>query len=85
MIVPIAKNKSCPAELLIDAAHLAAHFSDARGESVVEITTAPRKWVRKPRGAAPGAVVVERERVITLRLEPDRLRALLAGEVVPGA
>ncbi len=85
VIVPIAKNKSCPAEWLIDAAHLAAHFSDARGESVVEITTAPRKWVRKPRGAAPGAVVVERERVITLRLEPDRLRALLAGEVVPGA
>lgn len=85
VIVPIARNRSVPADLLIDAAHLAAHFSDARGEPVVEITTAPRKWVRKPRGAAPGAVVIEREKVVTLRVEPERLRALLASEVLLGA
>lgn len=84
VIVPLAKNKPCPADLLIDAAHLAAHFSDARGEPVVEITTAPRKWVRKARGAAPGAVVIEREKVVTLRVHPERLAALLAREVLLG-
>ena len=84
VVVPLAKSRSCPADLLIDAAHLAAHFSDARGEPVVEITTAPRKWVRKPRGAAPGAVVVEREKVVTLRVEPLLLRDLLAREVQLG-
>lgn len=84
VIVPLAKNRSCPADLLIDAAHLAAHFSDARGEPVVEVTTAPRKWVRKPRGAAKGAVVIEREKVVTLRLEPERLQDLLTREVQLG-
>lgn len=84
VIVPLAKNRSCPADLLIDAAHLAAHFSDARGEPIVEVTTAPRKWVRKPRGAPPGAVVVEREKVVTLRVEPERLATLLASEQTHG-
>jgi hypothetical protein len=82
VIVPIVRGRDCPADLLIDAAHLAAHFSDARGEGVAEIITAPRKWVRKPRGAAPGAVIVEREKVIVLRVEPDRLAGLLSREVI---
>jgi predicted ribosome quality control (RQC) complex YloA/Tae2 family protein len=79
VIVPLSKNESCPAELLVDAAHLAAHFSDARGESVVEVQYTPRKYVRKPRGGAPGAVLVEREKVLVLRVEPARLSRLLSG------
>lgn len=77
VIVPLDKNESCPSELLVDAAHLAAHFSDARGESVVEIQYTPRKYVRKPKGSAPGAVVVDREKVLVLRVEKDRLERLL--------
>ncbi len=83
VIVPLGKNESCPSELLIDAAHLAAHFSDARGEAVVEIQYTPRKYVRKPKGSAPGAVVVDREKVLVLRLEPARLERLLTTQ--PGA
>lgn len=41
-------------ELLIDAATLAAHFSEARGEDRVEVQYTPRKHLRKRRGAAPG-------------------------------
>jgi predicted ribosome quality control (RQC) complex YloA/Tae2 family protein len=81
VIVPLPRDRSCPPDLLIDAAHLAAHFSDARGEAVVEIAHAPRKWVRKPRGAPPGLVVVDREKVLVLRVEPDRLARLLAREI----
>ena len=77
VIVPLAKGEACPAELLVDAAHLAAHFSDARGETVVDVMYVPRRYVRKPRGAAPGAVVVEREKVLVLRVEPARLTRLL--------
>lgn len=80
VVVPLRRDKSCPAELLIDAAHLAAHFSDARGEPVVEITYVPRKYVRKPRRSAPGAVVVDREKVLTLRMEEARLARLLKAE-----
>ena len=33
VIVPLEKNGSCPGDVLVDAAHLAAHFSEARGEA----------------------------------------------------
>src|SRR6202023_958055 len=35
VIVPLSKGASCPPDLLADAAHLAAHFSDARAEATV--------------------------------------------------
>jgi hypothetical protein len=81
VVVPLDKGTSCPAELLVDAAHLAAHFSDARGERVVEVQHTPRRYLRKPRGSAPGAVVVDREKVLVLRVDDERLARLLSTEV----
>jgi predicted ribosome quality control (RQC) complex YloA/Tae2 family protein len=66
---------------LVQAAHLAAHFSEARSERIVEVTYAPRRFVRKPRGSAPGAVVVDREKVLVLRKQDALLRGLLDSEV----
>jgi predicted ribosome quality control (RQC) complex YloA/Tae2 family protein len=80
VIVPLAKEHSCPGDVLADAAHLAAHFSDARDEAVVEVQYAPRRYVRKPRGSAPGLVVVEREKVIAVRIEAGVMRGLLESE-----
>jgi predicted ribosome quality control (RQC) complex YloA/Tae2 family protein len=80
VVVPLDKNASCPADLLVEAAHLAAHFSDARDERVVEVQYTPRRYLRKPRGSAPGFVVVEREKVLVLRREDDVLRRLLDRE-----
>jgi predicted ribosome quality control (RQC) complex YloA/Tae2 family protein len=80
VIVPLAKNASCPADLLVDAAHLAAHFSEARGEAVVEIQYTSRRYLRKPRGSAPGLVVVDREKVLAVRVEPGRVERLLERE-----
>jgi predicted ribosome quality control (RQC) complex YloA/Tae2 family protein len=80
VVVPLDKGASCPGELLVDAAHLAAHFSEARGEDVVEVQYTPRRYVRKPKGSAPGLVVVDREKVLVLRVEPERLRGLLERE-----
>jgi predicted ribosome quality control (RQC) complex YloA/Tae2 family protein len=67
-------------ETLLDAAHLAAHFSDGRGEAQVEVAATQVKHVRKARGAAPGAVTYSQEKVLLLRLEPLRLARLLAEE-----
>ncbi len=78
VVVPLKKGESVLPELLVDAAHLAAHFSDARGETIVEVTYVQRRYVRKPRHSAPGAVTVEREKVLVLRREPERLARLLA-------
>ncbi|UJR81780.1 NFACT RNA binding domain-containing protein [Sandaracinus amylolyticus] len=80
VIVPLKRGEICPPELLVDAAHLAAHFSSARGEPQVEIQHAPRKHLRKPKGGAPGKVIVANERALALRVEPDRLSRLLGRE-----
>ncbi|WP_433927277.1 NFACT RNA binding domain-containing protein [Sorangium cellulosum] len=78
VIVPLPKGASCPADALVDAATLAAHFSDARGEAVCEVSYVQRRYVRKPRGSAPGAVTYDREKVIAVRIEAERLSRLLA-------
>jgi predicted ribosome quality control (RQC) complex YloA/Tae2 family protein len=67
-------------ESLLDAAHLAAHFSDARGEPQVEVACTRVRFVKKARGSAPGAVTYSQERMLHLRIEPARLARLLAGE-----
>jgi hypothetical protein len=80
VIVPLAKSQACPGDVLADAAHLAAHFSDAREEAVVDVQYVARRHLRKPRGSAPGLVVVDREKVIAVRIEAGVLRSLLESE-----
>ncbi|MBX3230081.1 MAG: DUF814 domain-containing protein [Labilithrix sp.] len=80
VIVPLDKGQTCPAEDLVDAAHLAAHFSDARSEDVVDVQYTDRRYLRKPKGSPPGFVVVDREKVLVLRVEPELLRGLLERE-----
>jgi len=80
VIVRLAKGATCTSETLVDAAHLAAHFSDVRDETIVEVQYVQRRHVRKPRGSAPGAVVVDREKVIVLRKQKSVLSRLLEGE-----
>lgn len=77
VVVPLEKNADCPPELLVDAAMLAAHFSDMKGELRVDVQYVSRRHVRKPRGAADGAVMVDRDKTITVRIDADRLGELL--------
>lgn len=46
------------------AAKIAAYHSKARGSALVPVIVAERKHVRKPRGATPGTVLVDRQRVV---------------------
>ncbi|MBX3214573.1 MAG: DUF814 domain-containing protein [Labilithrix sp.] len=80
VIVQLDKGRTCPAEDLVDAAHLAAHFSDAREEKVVDVQHTDRRYLRKPKGSPAGFVVVDREKVLVLRVEPELLRGLLERE-----
>jgi predicted ribosome quality control (RQC) complex YloA/Tae2 family protein len=64
-------------EELLDAAHLAAHFSPLRDSTRVAVHVAPRKAVHKPRGAKPGLVTLSGGRVLTVRVQPERLARLL--------
>lgn len=52
-----------PKEVILKAAGYAAYYSKAKGMKMAPVMYTKRKYVRKPKGAAPGAVVVERENV----------------------
>lgn len=79
VIVPLHRGEDVPEQTLLDAATLALHYSKMRGAKAAEITYCARKFVSKPRGAKPGLVQVQREKVLRLRREPERLARLLMG------
>jgi predicted ribosome quality control (RQC) complex YloA/Tae2 family protein len=81
VIISLEKGKIPGSECLVDAATLAAHFSEARGLGFIEVGYAERRFVRKPKGAPAGLVSCSVEKVIGLRFEEDRLQRLLATAV----
>ncbi len=80
VVVPLNRGDDPPAELLVDAAHLAAHFSTFKKDQDVEIIYTRRRYVQKPRGAAPGSVRVLREKTLNLRVEAQRLERILGSQ-----
>ncbi|MEJ8802249.1 NFACT RNA binding domain-containing protein [Pontibacter sp. H249] len=69
VIIKYQAGKTIPTTVLEKAAQLAAYYSKRKSDSLCPVMYTPKKWVRKPKGAAPGAVVVEREKVILVKPE----------------
>jgi predicted ribosome quality control (RQC) complex YloA/Tae2 family protein len=46
------------------AAAIAAYYSKMKNATMVPVAMTEKKYVRKPKGAPPGTVVLEREKVI---------------------
>jgi predicted ribosome quality control (RQC) complex YloA/Tae2 family protein len=69
VIVRQRGREKIPPEVVEEAARLAARFSKAKGERRVEVTCTPVKYVRKPKGARAGLVIVTREDTLTVHLE----------------
>ncbi len=80
VVARLEKGRPPDGETLLDAAHLAAHFSDGRGEGQVEVVATRAKYVRKTKGAPPGSVTYTQEKTLFLRVEPRRVERLLASE-----
>ena len=53
-----------PAPVIERAAQLAGWYSRRQHDSLCPVTVTPKKFVRKPKGALPGQVLVEREQVV---------------------
>ncbi|UOQ64691.1 NFACT RNA binding domain-containing protein [Hymenobacter volaticus] len=53
-----------PEPVVEHAAQLAAWYSRRQNDSLCPVTVTPKKFVRKPKGALPGQVLVEREKVV---------------------
>jgi predicted ribosome quality control (RQC) complex YloA/Tae2 family protein len=78
------KGREPDPEELIDAAHLAVHFSPLRGAGHARVHVARQKEVHKPRGAKAGLVTLSGGKILDLRVQPERLQRLL-GTHRPGA
>ncbi|MFD1469634.1 NFACT RNA binding domain-containing protein [Hymenobacter caeli] len=64
VVVRHRAGQPVPAPVLEHAAQLAAWYSRRQNDSLCPVTVTPKKFVRKPKGARPGQVVVEREQVL---------------------
>ncbi|MHC4597564.1 MAG: Rqc2 family fibronectin-binding protein [Planctomycetota bacterium] len=71
VLVRLPREKAYDRETLLDAANLAAFFSQARGKRV-DVSYTEAKHVRKTKRAKPGQVSMARRSVI--RIEPDAAR-----------
>jgi predicted ribosome quality control (RQC) complex YloA/Tae2 family protein len=80
VVVPLGKGEAVSQELLLDAAHLALHHSESKGEPKAEVSYTHVKFVKKVKGGSPGQVTYTREKTLLLRLEPHRLEYLLRRE-----
>lgn len=78
VVVRVPRGKVASPETLLDAAHLALHYSQARGRPRAEVLWTQRKWVRKPKGLAPGQVRVDRSRTLLVEFDPELLARVLA-------
>lgn len=65
-------------ETLLDAGHLAIHYSRLKGTDFAEVTYTRRKHVRQLKGAAPGTVSYSRASTLQIRFDSSRLRRILA-------
>ncbi|MBU3698413.1 MAG: DUF814 domain-containing protein [Candidatus Kapabacteria bacterium] len=61
------RSEKIPKPILEAAAAITAYYSQARNASYVPVVYTQRKFVRKPKGANIGAVVLEREQTIMVR------------------
>ncbi len=78
VVVRLEKGADVPPETLRDAATLALLYSDLKKSGKGDIIYTRRKWVKKAKGQAPGAVIVTQEKSLHVSLERKRLDALKA-------
>lgn len=78
VLVRLEKGNDPPPETLRDAATLALLYSDLKKSGKGDVIYARRKWVKKAKGQAPGAVIVTQEKSLHVSLEKKRLDALKA-------
>jgi predicted ribosome quality control (RQC) complex YloA/Tae2 family protein len=76
VVVRLNKGTDPPPETLRDAAMLALLYSDLKKSGKGEVIYTRRKWVKKAKGQAPGAVLVTQEKSLNISLDKNRLAGL---------
>jgi predicted ribosome quality control (RQC) complex YloA/Tae2 family protein len=76
VVVRLAKGADVPPETLRDAATLALLYSDLKKSGKGEVIYTRRKWVRKAKGQAAGAVIASQDKTMAVKLDARRLALL---------
>lgn len=76
VVVRLGKGTEPPLETIRDAATLALLYSDLKKSGKGDVVYTRRKWVKKAKGQAAGAVTVTQEKSIYVTLDKLRLDAL---------
>ncbi len=79
VILRLNKGQQLNDQILESASSIAAYYSKARNEQLAKVIYTYRKYVRKPKGAGAGAVLVEKEQ--SLLIEPSLEHASPYGKV----
>ncbi len=67
VILRLNKNQQASDLLIENVAAIAAYYSKSKNEKLARVIYTYRKFVRKPKKAAPGAVIVEKEKSILVK------------------
>ena len=64
VLIKYRSGLNFPKTVIERAAELAAYYSKNKNESLAPVIYTPSKYVRKVKGSAPGAVMVDKERIL---------------------
>lgn len=78
VVVRLEKGAEAPLETIRDAATLALLYSDLKKSGKGDVIYTKRKWVKKAKGQAAGAVTVTQDKSIFVSLDRHRLDQLKA-------
>jgi predicted ribosome quality control (RQC) complex YloA/Tae2 family protein len=67
VVIKQKSGKTFTKEVIERAAELAAYYSKRKTDTLCPVSYTLKKYVRKPKGAAPGSVIVEKEDVILVQ------------------
>ncbi|WP_419185758.1 NFACT RNA binding domain-containing protein [Rohdeia mirabilis] len=84
VVLRVERGREPADEDVLDAAHLAVHFSPLKNAARADVHVAFRKQIHKRKGAPAGLVNLSGGRTRSVRMEPERLKRLLGGDAHRG-
>ena len=76
VVIQTGKRKDVPRETLLDAASLAICFSKLKSSGRGNIVYTFKKYVKKPKGAEAGKVIISQDKNLFVKIDPKRMDRL---------
>ncbi len=77
VIIKSQKNKEIPFSVILDASHLALHYSKAKDEKSADLYYTYVKYLRRAKDSKTGLVIPTQEKNLFLRVEDERMEKIL--------